>query len=202
MEDKYIKTLGNLYYFLNYSIFFFNFMIVLSGSVLYSLNIKNIDYNNNSTIIINCDNVSIYNFVSLINAFLVLLTLTSLFEIQLVSFITNISISVLNYINLYHISQYCIDYYTNNHIYFWVYYLYNIFIQTITNMFYLLLICIAIRYICYKDKDKDKDNYKKLENNITNNITNEDYGSINKEPIIRYNLYDDIIDPGDLEYGE
>lgn len=193
MEDKYIKTLGNLYYFLNYSIFFFNSISMVNGSILYTLNIKNIDYSNNSTIILNCDNGNMYNFLSFINSFIVLLTITSLIEIKLFSFIINACISVLNYLNLYNISQYCIDYYTNNHIYIWNYYLYNIFIQTVTNLFYLILICVFIRYICYTTDNKK---YKKMENDIEN----KDYGSINKEVNLRSNLYDDIIDENDLEY--
>lgn len=193
MEDKYIKTLGNLYYFLNYSIFFFNSISMVNGSILYTLNIKNIDYSNNSTIILNCDNGNMYSFLSFINSFIVLLTITSLIEIKLFSFIINACISVLNYLNLYHISQYCIDYYTNNHIYIWNYYLYNIFIQTVTNLFYLILICVFIRYVCYTADNKK---YKKMENDITN----KDYGSINKEANTISNLYDDIIDPNDLEY--
>ena len=85
-----------------------------------------------------------------------------------------------------------------------MYYLYNIFNQTLTNFFYLILICVFIRYIFYKE---EKSKYKKMENDIENNKreNNERENIINNieknnGKRKKENLYDDIIDPNDLEY--
>lgn len=190
-EIRYINVLGNLYYFINYTIFFFNFVSIVFGSYTF------IEQIHNNTLIYNCNSINLFNYIGILNAFLILLTSSCLIEIQFGSFISNIVLSVYNYLNLININKTCMDYYTNTYTKIWLYYLYNIFIQSINNLFYLILFCISIRYICSKSQ------YKKLNNTTqtdvqTNNNIRIDYGTMtNKQP----NLYDDIIDTNELEYN-
>lgn len=187
MEGLYIRTLGSLYYFLNYSIFFFNLLSVFGGCMLYSYEILNVE-KNNTLMVNNCDNLNFYNFLGYSNSFLSLLILSALTEIKIVSFTSNTILGTLNFINIFNISQKCYSFYSNEGINFWRYNFYITFTQSLTILFYLLQLSIFIRSCFYKPTP-----YKKLKNNFRFENDN----NINRD---RNGLYDNIIDTSELNY--
>ena len=140
-----LNRLTRVYYFLEYTLLFFNSTVILAGMVLFSYNITNVDKMDNSTIIENCDNVNLLNFLAMFNSGFVFISLCCMPEIQLFGFTTNIVLGICNYFNIIKISNECISYY-NKFDFISIYYLYTILIQTTTLIFFIIILCIYMKY--------------------------------------------------------
>ena len=145
-----IKVLKNIHNFFLYTICFFHFLFIIAGGFLYSRNIINIDLDESSTIVINCNNINLYNFISIINSFMILLTIYGIFELKMLGFVSNIIVSVINYVNLTKLDDYCINYYKSYHNDFWLFYQANIISYSVTNLLFLAIISITVRLYYYK----------------------------------------------------
>lgn len=179
----YLYRISSIKNFAEYSIIFFNSINIICGTSLFSYYIKNVNKNDNYTIIENCDNIYLIDFLGIINSFIVFLIITKIFEFKLLSFSSNIILSSYNYYHLHKITQYCVSYYnkTNGKInYISIFFLYNIFVQSITNLLFIVLICLFIRYYNIVDK-KTMINTSENQPLINNNFNYEDE-----------DLYDDI----------
>lgn len=191
-----ISKISSIKNFAEYSIFFFNSINFISGTTLFSYYIKNVSKDNNYTIIENCDNIFLIDFLGIINSFVVFLIITNLFEFKLLAFLCNITLSCYNYYHLHEITQKCVSYYneiTGTINYVSIYFLYNILVQSVTNLLFIVIICLFIRYNNTQDIKK-KETIKENEtlpliNNSNNLYPNLNYGDDN--------LYDDIDINGD-----
>ena len=153
---SYSTKLASFYYFLEYSILFFNSLNIIAGTILFTYYIQHTDKTNNNTIIESCDNIFLLDFLGIINSFLVFSIVSNIIEIKALSFVSNIVLCCYNYYHLHKISQYCISYYSsnvNNINYVSIYFLYNLFVQSITNIMFLICICVFIRVCCHKNKN-------------------------------------------------
>jgi len=168
---KYITKLSSVYYFIEYSILFFNSINIIGGTILFSYYIKNINPTNNNTIIENCDNIFLLDFLGIINSFLVFSIISDICEIRLLSFASNIALSGYNYYHIHKITQTCITYYSNttdNINYISIYYLYNIFVQSITNLMFIIICCLCVR-VSNENKRKEIEEINETTNLVTSN---------------------------------
>ena len=184
---SYLTKLSSFYYFLEYSILFFNSLNIIIGTILFTYYIQHTDKTNNNTIIENCDNIFLLDFMGIINSFIVFSIVSSILEIKVISFISNIVLSCYNYYHLHKLSQYCISYYSSkvdNINYVSIYFLYNLFVQSITNLMFLISICVVIRLYFHKNKNKKIDPPQtETAGLLQNNYQSNDYGE---------HLYDDV----------
>ena len=189
VKNLYINSLNNLNFFYKYSIYFFNFLVIVCGIFVFCRTITNINVNNLNTVITNCNNIYLYDFLALINSFTILLTISGIFELTILGFLSNVIISVLNYKNILNMDKDCINYYKNynNNVLF--YYGFNVIIQTLNNLFFILILSLIIRYICILRNTK----YTILEEGNNNNLLDDNINHNNNRK-----LYEDIIDTEEL----
>ena len=191
---SYSTKLASFYYFIEYSILFFNSLNIIVGTILFSYYIQHIDKTNNNTIIENCDNIFLLDFLGIINSFLVFSIVSSIFEIKALSFGSNIVLSCYNYYHLHKLSHYCISYYSsnvNNINYVSIDFLFNLFVQSITNIMFLICICVFIRVYCHNKINRNASpSLTETSRLIHNNYhSQEDY---QEDCHNNENLYDDI----------
>jgi hypothetical protein len=189
---NYYERLLSFYYFCEFSVLFFNVINMLGGICMFSFYIQNTNKMNNNTIIENCDNIYLLDFLGFVNSLFVFLIVANIFEIKILSFISNLIISCYNYYHIHKITQTCITYYSNttdNINYISIYYLYNIFVQSITNLILIINICIFIRWCNQK---KPKITNTETSNLITPTNTNTNYTYPQIDDYDTENLYDDM----------
>jgi len=128
---------------LNYTLYFFNSIVLLFGITIFSYYSNT--HNHNKTIVqLNCGDIYFLSFMTLINAFVNLLTIKN---INYFGAITTIALFSYNSYNIENITSECIIQ-TNT---VWYYYLFSIIINGFNIFIYLLSL---LEYIFIKKKNK------------------------------------------------
>jgi hypothetical protein len=154
---------------INYSLYFFNSMVLLFGIILFSYYSNTI--NHNKTLVeLNCENTYFLSFMTLVNA---MICLASIQYIKYIGGITTIIIFSYNSYNIENISSECII--NSNNV--WYYYLYCIIINGFNIFIYLLSF---IEYFRSKKNNKvyiveygdDKNDSMHIEQNRVYDVNN------------------------------
>ena len=124
-------------YGINYTLYFFNSIVLLLGIILFSY-YSNTNNHNKTIIELNCGNTYFLSFLTLINAFVNLLTIKN---IKYLGVITTTCLFSYNSYNIENIVRECI---INNSI-IWFYYLFCIIVNGINIFVYLLTFIEYIR---------------------------------------------------------
>jgi len=128
---------------INYSLYFFNIMILLFGITIFSY--YSDTRNHNKTIVeLNCGDTYFLSFMTLINSFVNLLTVKN---VKYIGTITTITLFSYNSYNIENISQNCII--NSNNV--WYYYLFSLIINGFNIFIYMLSL---LEYIGNKKNKK------------------------------------------------
>jgi hypothetical protein len=145
---------------INYTLYFFNSMILLFGVILFSY-YSNTNIHNKTLVDLNCGDTYFLSFMTLVNS---IVCLASIQYIKMIGSITTIAIFSYNSYNIKNISSECII--ISNNV--WYYYLFSIIVNGFNILIYLLSLLVYIR-----NKKKNKVyivNYNTNENIEQNRI--------------------------------
>lgn len=148
----------------NYTLYFFNSIVLLFGIILFSY-YSDTNIHNKTLIELNCGEIYFLSFMTLISAIINLLTIK---YIKYIGFITTLSIFSYNIYNIKNITSKCII--NSNTV--WYYYLFSIIINGFNIFIYLLSL---LEYIRNKKNNKvyivDNTN-ENIEQNVVYDINN------------------------------
>ena len=158
--------------FWEYSLYFFNGIIFIFSTILFSYYLTNLKKNSSIIDTLNCENIGFISFMILLNTIVNFLTIKNLKCIAMSSTIAIFSYSIWNLESIFDICE------INNNI-VWLCYLYNIISNSIIIFIYIIYYIWYISvYLSKKNKCFTNNSNEQIEHNLVYDVNNEELNDI------------------------
>lgn len=154
--------------YLEYSLYFFNIIIFMFSTVLFSYYFINLKHNSSIVKTLNCDYIGFTSFIVLLNTIVNFLTIKNLKCIAMFSTIAIFSYTIWNLENIFDICE------INNNI-VWLCYLYNIISNSIIIVIYIVYYIWYLNknYLSKKNKCFTTNSNQLIEHNLVYDVNND-----------------------------
>ena len=158
--------------FWEYSLYFFNAIVFMFSTLLFSYYFINLKHNSSIVKTLNCEHIGFISFMTLLNTIVNFLTIKKLKSIAMFSTIAIFSYSILNLEKMFEKCEI-----SNNIV--WLCYLYNIISNCIIILIYIVYYIWYINnYLSKKNKCFVNNRIQQIEYNTSYDVNNEELNDI------------------------